>query len=121
MNRLIIEITMAGIILVSGMGLYYMVKKNGELSNENKNLVATVEETQTAIMDLGVTITELQTKYTKVSNDEFTKFKKTDISKVPMSKFVPDYNNGIKRVLKDYKNRTTKFVTGNTKTASPGN
>lgn len=119
MNPLLIKLVLGGAIVAGCFGLYYLIGENARLEKDNKDLVASVKAQETAIMELGKVVTDLNIKYSEATNSEFKKFKESDISKVPMADLVNSFNAGTKRVFTDYQNRTTRFIRGSTKTASP--
>ena len=119
MNRLLIEITLVIFLLSSFGGLYYFIDKNGQLKKENNDLIETLEDNKKAVIALGNVITDLSNKYSKATNNEFKKFNRSDINKVSMGNLVRSYNIGIRRVLKNYKERTITFTSGNTQTTTP--
>lgn len=119
MNRLIIEIAMGLALAGMAAGLYAMVNKNGKLEKENENLAATIVSHELAVENMAVVITDLSIKYNKAAHNEFEKFKKSDLSKVPMDKLVQSFNIGSSRLLKDYKNRAVEFIGSDPQTTSP--
>ena len=110
MNRLMIELIMAASILAIGAGLYYVIGENGKLEKENEDLASTLVSHELAVKNMANVITDLSIKYNKVSHNEFEKFKKSDLSKVPMGDLVTSFNIGSIKLLKDYKKRTIKFI-----------
>lgn len=119
MNRLMIEIIMGATLLSMAGGLYYMINKNGMLEKENEDLAATIVNHELAVESMATVITDLSIKYNKATHDEFEKFKKSDLSKVPMGKLVQSFNIGSTRLLKDYKKRAIKFIGGDPQTTNP--
>jgi len=119
MNRLIFELIMGAILLALAGGLYFVIGENGKLEKENEDLADTIVSHELAVENMAIIITDLSIKYNKVSHDEFEKFKKSDLSKVPMGKLVQSFNIGSSKLLKDYKKRTTEFIGGYPKTTSP--
>ncbi len=119
MNPMIIKLIFAGAITIGCFGVYYLIGENAKLEKDNENLTASIKDHETAIAQLGTIVTNLNLEYSKATNDEFKKFNESDINKIPMDELVNSFNIGTKRVFRDYQNRTTKFIRGNTQTTSP--
>ncbi len=119
MNLLIFRLIIITIIATGIYGVYYLINENAILKKDNESLIANVRDTQEALFQLGKTVTKLNIEYSEATNNEFKKFNKSDINKIPMDRLVKSYNIGIKRVFKDYQNRTREFVTGYPKTTTP--
>jgi len=121
MNPIVTKVVMAGFLLSMVWGLYYLIGENAKLEKDNENLVSSIKDHEVAVESLAGIVTDLSEKYSEATNDEFKKFNKSDINKIPMDRLVRSYNVGVKRVFRDYKSRTSEFIRGSTKTTSPPN
>lgn len=102
-------------------GLIHYVKESGKLELENDILAAQAEAKDNHIAELGLAYANLNIKYYELESghEEIQKFENADLSKIPIDKFIIDWNSGSTRVLQDFEYKTEQFYRTANKAPDP--